>query len=253
MLRSIGFFVLLLMLSPLVTSAADPQTGGLPDVAARVKTLETLVTTLQTSVATLQTNVTALQSANSGLQNALNAEIAARTAADTALQSALNKEIEIRDISDAFLNGLLSLEKKDRIGEDQWLESLINASEKKTFSTGVVSTFLPNGDLTRVATLGPLPPGNYFVTGKALVDNQDHNAFWQCDLVLLEGTIELDRAFATTESNGVNAVNTHAVIVFEQIVNLTAPGTVTIQCHTGKPSSYMGDIHLIAIQVGSPG
>src|SRR5262245_22717574 len=154
-----GVFVI--MLGPSGAWAAS-QAGGLPAVSDRVSVLEGIVATLRTAVTTLTAQVTALQTANTGLQNALNAEIAGRTAADTALKNALDQEAAKRANDDSSLQTALNIEKEQRIQGDNALASEIGSGGKAFIVKRDEDVFLPNGDRAIVAAL-PLPAGSYFL------------------------------------------------------------------------------------------
>jgi hypothetical protein len=255
--RLLSFMLLFALVAelpcPLVAQAGS-QAGGLPAVAARVSALEAAVTALQTTV-------TALQTANNNLQNALNAEVAARTAGDNALQAALNQETTERKSADAALQtqttglqGALSTETTNRLNGDLHLEDLITAGiGGKAFSTSVSQADLPNGASTTVAALGttanPLPPGHYLVTAKGWVFNPEHDAFWLCFLFLNDSPGFFDQIDVITESEGLNATNSQAAFMLEGVITLTAPGKVKMDCQSGEASSDVHDIKLIAVQV----
>src|SRR5262245_23838403 len=81
----------------LTGTAIAQETGGLPDVAARVtalehatSTLQSQVSTLQSANAALQTQVNALQTSDAALSTALAHETAARQEADSKLQASLD-------------------------------------------------------------------------------------------------------------------------------------------------------------------
>jgi hypothetical protein len=116
----------------------------------------------------------------------------------------------------------------------------------KAFQTDKFSAAVPNGDQTTVASLA-LPAGNYVVTAKGTVENNDHNALWICDLKRDGSTF--DQSFTTTESTGLNATNNDSMIVLGGISTLAASGNVTMTCATGEPSSNVLHIKIIAIQV----
>ena len=230
---------------------ADPQAGGLPELASRVTILESLVTTLQTNlislqtlVSTLQTKLTVLETAKTDLTKALSDEAAARKAADAALQSQIDAQTDVN-----FAMGrLIDDERKARVDADQYLGDQID-TQARTFSAPALATFLPNGDETVLAELD-LPAGNYFVTGKTNVHNGDHSAGWICALYL-NGPTELDGVLYYTVPPSGLGINTPAgELVMHQVVTLSAPGHVTLQCNSGEPGSDVSAIRLIAIRVG---
>ena len=71
----------------LEVAQAQPQDGGLPAVAARVSTLESVVTTQQTALASLQGSLAAVQSSITLVQNSVTTLQGNVTAAQTALAS----------------------------------------------------------------------------------------------------------------------------------------------------------------------
>lgn len=238
---------------PLATFGA--QTGGLPDVDARVTTLETVVTSLQALVTTLQSNVTILQTANNGLKTALDAEVNARIAADTALQNALKAEAEARQAQDVAFGFQLGFERSDRISGDdllaEYIDAALHAAKPKTFTapaSGV--TFLPNGDMTILATLN-LPAGNYYLTAKVGVQTQIHDELWRCYLYL-DGSQLLDRSNASTVDATLTNTNVDANIKLQRVIALPASGRVDFQCESGEAHSNVYDISFIAIEVGAP-
>ena len=233
---------------------AESQAGGLPVVSDRVKvlegiavTLQTAVTTLQsnvtnllTNVTTLQTKVTTLETKNTGLQGALDAEIAARKAAEAHLQDLLDIESFIRKAEDSSLKTSVAS-----------LASQIN-TRGKTFSTTVNDTFLVNGD-GRVGEL-QLPAGSYFVLAKANLENSKHDAFWTCVLQTddLQKGFLFDSAQVDTESVGLSFNVNHQQGVMTGLVTLFVPATLLLDCHTGKSASNVREVKIIAISVAAP-
>jgi hypothetical protein len=197
---------LVVALSGPLVARADSQAGGLPAVADRVSALEAAVTSLQIANTNLQNALTAetaartagdnaLQAANTSVQNALNAEIAARSAGDSALQaantnlqSALNAEIAARSAGDSALQAAIGQEAAARQSADSALSAALSTAKGKAFQTFVPNFGLVNGNEAVVATLGPLPPGDYFVIARATVRNASHDAAWFCFLELTTRT-----------------------------------------------------------------
>ena len=69
----------------------------------------------------------------------------------------------------------------------------------------------------------------------------------------LNGPTLLDASKTMTESLGLGSANGESTVGLAHVLSLPAPGTVTFQCHSGAAGSGVGDIKLIAVQVGNPG
>jgi len=233
---------------------AQPLTGGLPDVAARVTTLETTVGALkgqlgalqgqlgalQSTVTTLQTQVTVLQNSNSGLQSALDAEIAARKTADSTLKS---------DMELAF-----ALESAQRNAADQSLQQQIAASSKG-FSSYTAKSGLVHGETAIVGSLGPLPAGNYSIVANATVVNSLHNAVWSCYLERSDNpNIAIGRAATGTVSqdflDSVEGVFLNNITI-PVLVTIPANTSIQMLCWTGINGSDVENIQIVATAVGT--
>jgi len=254
-MAAIAAFFLVGISSP---ASADSQSGGLPDVSARVLVLEGIATTLQTLVATLQSNVTTLQSnvaslqtANTTLQNALNTEIATRLAGDNALQAALTQEASARSAADTAAISAIFQEALTRKTEDDALRSALLASRGKAFSIFNHNATLVNGARAVVGSLGPLPAGNYMVTSRASFLNFRNNAVWDCQLVRNDGVF-IDAAFSGTESKSAfeDFGPSEGNIVNVTLTTLGAGGSVKMFCATDVAGSELFDIAMVAVQVG---
>jgi hypothetical protein len=138
--------------------AMAQQTGGLPELTARVTALET--------------TVASLQAVNNILQNALNAEIAARTAGDNTLQTALTQETAQRQQSVANVQTLLNAETTNRINGDQQVQDLITNNQAQVFASQVILRFL-NNDFGNVVAAVTVPPGDYLLHADVEVLNTD--------------------------------------------------------------------------------
>jgi regulator of replication initiation timing len=261
--RCIGVAVLVavfMIVSGQGGARAASQAGGLPAVSDRVSVLEriaatlqtavaslqTQVTTLKTHVTTLQTQVTTLETANTGLQNALNAETAARIAADNALQAALNQEATTRKAQDDNLVSALLNEGLRRISADAELRGLINNARGQAFSTFRRNAQLVNGATALVGAVGPLPAGNYLVTAKATVSNSDDDASWDCFLQR-DDKVAIDSTGAGTSSD-----SHFATIVNVGLTSLPSAQSIKMFCGTfgGIAGSQLFDIAMTAVQVG---
>jgi hypothetical protein len=238
---------LLVALSGPLVARADSQAGGLPAVADRVSALEAAVTSLQI--------------ANTNLQNALNAEIAARTAGDSALQAAntnlqnaLNAEIAARTAGDSALQAAIGQEAAARQSADSALSAALSTAKGKAFSTFVPNFGLVNGAEAVVATLGPLPPGDYFVIARATVRNASHDAAWYCFLEL-DNIVPLDDVREGTEEfglfEGAAFATSYGNLTNIRVTTALAPsGTVRMKCSTHVAGSDLLGIRIIAIELG---
>ena len=247
-----GVFV---MVSTPEGARAESQAGGVPALAERVTvlegvttTLKTTVTTLQTQVTTLRTTVTTLQNNNTDLQSALAAEIAAREAAEAALRAT---DDELRS---AIFQVVL-----DRLKGDIDLAARISNLEAQV-GTGASGKFfkieatgtLVNGARATIATLGPLPPGNYLVIGRVDVNNFDHDALWFCSLQHPSELHVIDGAETSTQSVGLSG-SPLASITMAGIARLTVSDPVTMDCESNRNSSDLANIRMLAVQIGLPG
>jgi hypothetical protein len=250
-----------LIMSDASGAAAASQAGGLPAVSDRVSALEQIATTLQAAVTTLQTQVATLQTANANLQNsvtslqtananlqsslnnvqnALNTETAARTAGDSSLESALDGERLLRALADNNLSNQI-----------QSAKALIESVG--TFYDGPVTPGgLVMGAPATIATVGPLPAGNYLVIGRAIVRNSIHDVDWLCTLRDPAGQ-EIAGAIGFTQNN-IDARGSETTFTLAGIASLSAPGTVRVECQnltqTGG-SDVIGQA--LAVKVGQPG
>lgn len=237
---------------------AESQAGGVPAVSDRLTVLEratatlrTTVTTLQTQVTTLRTTVTTLQTDNTDLKGALAAEIAAREASENALRAA-----------DDDIRGVVFQLALDRLKGDLDLatrisnvEALIGAGASGKFFDVRTSGGLVHGGRATVATLGPLPPGNYLVIGRVDVENFIHDTLWFCSLhdPLHQGPdFSVDAASTSTQSVGFTG-SALSSLTMAGIARLTTSGPVTIECQSTESGSDLPGIHLLAVQVGQPG
>jgi len=233
---------------------AESQAGGVPALAERVTvlegvttTLKTTVTTLQTQVTTLRTTVTTLQDSNADLRSALAAEIAARETAEGALRAtddelrSLIFQLALRDID--FAIRIKNLE--DDVAANA-------GASGKFFQIRHATGGLVNGARATIATLGPLPPGNYLVIGRVDVVNFDHDALWSCSLQHPSEQQSIDGAETSTQSVGLSG-SPLASITMAGIARLTVSDPVTMDCESNRNSSDLGNIHLIAVQIGLPG
>ena len=226
---------------------AQSQAGGLPAVSDRVSALERIAVTLQSAVTTLQTQVTALQTSNTNLQNALNAETAARIAADTALQAAVTQEATTRSAGDTALQAAVTQEATTRKTADDSLRAEILASGGKAFSTFQRNAGLVQGARAVVGTVGPLPAGNYLLTAKATVENFIHDVdLWECDLQRDDGIFIDNSASSTTTGSPFTA------IVNVGLTTLPTAQSVKMSCAAiGNISgSDVSDIAITAVPVG---
>jgi hypothetical protein len=224
---------------------AESQAGGLPAVADRVSVLEGVATTLKASVAILQTQVTTLRTTVTTLETD-----------NTDLKSALAAETAARAAEDSTLRGLLFQEALDRITAGINLSNRIQAVEALIGATGKffdvkTSGGLVNGANATVATLGPLPPGNYLVIGRAFVENFIHDTLWFCNLLNPAG-FNIDGTATSTQSVGFTG-NALSSMTMAGFARLTTSGPVTMECASDESGSDLPDIHLLAVQVGQPG
>jgi hypothetical protein len=263
---------LLVALSGPLVARADSQAGGLPAVADRVSALEAAVTSLQIANTNLKNALnaetaartagdSALQAANTSVQNALNAEIAARSAGDSALQaananlqSALNAEIAARSAGDSALQAAIGQEAAARQSADSALSAALSTAKGKAFSTFVPNFGLVNGAEAVVATLGPLPPGDYFVIARATVRNASHDAAWYCFLEL-DNIVPLDDVREGTEEfglfEGAAFATSYGNLTNIRVTTALAPsGTVRMKCSTHVAGSDLLGIRIIAIELG---
>src|SRR5262249_40320952 len=226
---------------------AQSQAGGLPVVSDRVAALEGIATTLQAAVTTLQTQVNTLQAANANLQNALNAETAARIAADTALQAAVTQEATARSAGDTALQAAVTQEATTRKTADDSLHAQILASGGKAFSTFQRNAGFVQAANELVGTVGPLPAGNYLVTAKATLNNFIHDVdLWECELLRDDGIVIDNSASSTTTGSHWTA------IVNVGLTSLPTAQSVKMFCAAiGNISgSDVADISITALQVG---
>jgi hypothetical protein len=225
---------------------AQSQAGGLPAVSARVEVLEGIATTLQNQVTTLQTQVTTLrdqvtvlQTANTDLQNALSAEIAGRVQGDNALRAAVDSE------------------RLQRIAAIQTVTDLVT-SAGQFFETLVVNTFLVEGESAVVATLGPLPAGNYLVTATLGLENTVHAARWLCTLFTQTGdqvpVTVIDSLQTHTSLGGIGVLSEFNSLALVGIARLPhGAATVKVNCGTGVSGSDIRQVQIVAVKVGEPG
>ena len=235
---------------------AQSQAGGLPVVSDRVSVLEgtaaalqaaltslqTTVTNLQTTVTTLRTQVTSLQTANTDLGNALNAEIVARLQGDSGVRASVESE------------------RLQRIAADSSLMETIGTltSTGRFYETVVVNTFLVEGADAVLATLGPIPSGNYLVVANLSLENTVHAARWLCTLfseTVDQGHITLIDSHQTHTSLGgigvLSEFNTLALVGIARLPDSAA--TVKVRCSTGVSGSDIRVVHVVAVRVGNPG
>jgi hypothetical protein len=230
------------------TARADSQAGGVPVVADRVSVLEGVATTLQTAVTalttqvtTLRTTVTTLQTDNTDLRAALAAEIAARGAGDDAVRALVFQEALDRLKVDVNLTNRM-----------QAVEALAGAGATgKFFDVHISDAFLVNGARATVATVGPLPPGNYLVVGRVEVENFIHDTLWFCNLLNPAG-FNIDGTATSTQSVGFTG-NALSSLTMAGIARLTAAGPVTLECESNESGSDLPNVHLLAVQIGQPG
>ncbi|PWU25209.1 MAG: hypothetical protein C5B48_02485 [Candidatus Rokuibacteriota bacterium] len=228
---------------------AQSQAGGLPTLADRVSilegvatTLKSTVTTLQTQVKTLDSTVTTVQTTNADLQSALAAEVAARQAADDALRALVAQVALDRLKGDVDLTTRIS-NLEAEVGD------LANSVTGKFFDVKTLGG-LVNGALATVATLGPLPPGNYLVIGRASVQNFIHDTTWFCTLNDPTGN-NIDDSVTSTQFLGFSGHQSS--LTMAGIARLASSGSVRMECQTGESGSDLPSVHLLAVQVGSPG
>ena len=162
----------------------------------------------------------------------------------------IRRERAALPVTSFLLEVRLIAESTSRINADQQLLDVLNARGNAFASTSPGSTFLPNGDLTTVATL-PLQAGKYFAMAKATVRNSDHNAFGDCRIKRAPDGAFYDIATTNTESIGVSGNISGAVGVMASVITLVAVDTVTMTCETGEAGSDVDYIQLIAVQVGT--
>jgi len=241
--------ILALLAFPVSSRAGDPQTGGLPALADRVQLLEGLTQSLQQAVETLQSNVAALQSANTNLQSALNAEIAARAAADTTLQAALTREATLRDSADSALQTQIGQEATTRLLSDKALGESIAANQVNAYSIYHDHAGLVGGNRAAVGTIGPLPAGNYLVTGKVTASNFIHDTVWSCYLQRDDGVF-IDRTDSDTTTAALGGSGGSTAIVNVALTTLSAPGSISMLCESQASGSDLFDVSITATQVG---
>jgi len=128
-------------------------------------------------------------------------------------------------------------------------EDLIGATGK--FFDVKTSGGLVNGANATVATLGPLPPGNYLVIGRAEVENFIHDTLWFCNLIDPAG-LNIDGTASSTQSVEFSGVPLSS-LTMAGIARLTTAGKVTMECGSNESGSDLPNIHLLAVQVGQPG
>jgi hypothetical protein len=217
-------------------------------------TLEAAVTTLQGTVTALQTKVTTLQTQNTDLQSALNAEIAARQAADAALQAAvagvrndLDAEVFLRKLSDFDTTKRLASLSEGLNELSGRLDTI--AQVGKAFDVSVPEALLVNGADATVARLDGLPAGRYFVIGKALVQNFEHDAGWICHLFRNDehGAVDALDVTATITEDSFPLTDSH--VVMTAVATLPAPGSFRFDCFTLRAGSRLLDLKIVAITV----
>jgi hypothetical protein len=107
------------------------------------------------------------------------------------------------------------------------------------------------GAQATVATLGPLPAGNYLVIGTTQVRNTIHDVEWGCHVAGPAGQF-LGGGITFTEAN-INPPGSETTITMAGIARLLTPGTVTIQCSnlttTGGSETLS---RMFAVKVGQP-
>jgi len=108
---------------------------------------------------------------------------------------------------------------------------------------------VPNGGPTDLVSL-TLGRGKWLVRAHGTVHNQDNDAFWNCRLISA-GT-EIDYAETRTQSGGGpfgdNIDNNE--LTLEGYTELGGTATVTMTCTSGKPSSDVDKIKMIAVRLG---
>ena len=246
---------------------AESQAGGLPGVSDRVRvlegiavnlqtavttlqsnvtTLKTTVTNLQTNVTTLQTKVTTLETKNTDLQGALDAEIASRVQGDNALRAAVDSERVQRTAGDSSLADAI-----DTIGD-------LVASTGQFYETVVVNTFLVEGASATLATLGPLPAGNYLVTATLGLENTIHAARWLCTLFAQTGdqvpVAVIDSLQTHTSLGGIGVLSEFNSVALAGIARVPqAAASVKVNCGTGVSGSDVRSVRIVAVKLGQPG
>ena len=250
----VAMVVMALGLAGVSSSAeAQSQAGGLPAVSARVSILEGIAAKLQTAVTTLATTVTTLQTANTDLQNALNAEIAARVQGDNALRAAVDSERFQRTAGDSNLLTQIV----DNAAAIQTINGLVT-SAGQFYEALVVNTFLVEGAFATVATLGPLPSGNYLVTATLSLENVNNAARWLCTLstqTVDQGRITVVDIHQThTSLGGIGVLSEFNSLALAGIARLPdGAATVRVGCGTGVSGSDIRSVHIVAVKVGEPG
>lgn len=248
-----------IVLGCISTVATAQQSGGLPDVAARVTLLESTVKNLQSVTDSLKTDLTNLMLSTAALQTALNAEIAARTAADSSLsqtlaqlqatQSALSSQLAAEQAARTALAGQLAAEQAARTAQYQQLNSIIQASQAQVFTSVPLATFLPNGDETTLARLDNLPSGLFLVSAMVTVTNFEEDAFWDCGLYYMDQFLMQK---LETRTIGAGVINIDAPVQSLTIQTLASGnGSISFKCKSGKPKSGVENIKFFAVQLGS--
>ena len=108
---------------------------------------------------------------------------------------------------------------------------------------------MPNGDETVLAA-SAFQFGNYFVTAKAVLHSLDVSHSWVCS-TWLNGQQEIDHSAIDAEASTFSDGASFANVVLKTLVSVPATGNLTFQCHTGDAKSFVDDIKLIGVEVGS--
>ena len=231
---------------------AQSRAGGLPAVSDRGSGRgESAVppegARHQVTLRALQTALTNLETKVTTLQTALASEIAARQAADKALQAATDN-LQVDLDSETFF----------RKGQDFIFNAALTSLGARLDTAGTFYKIggagggLDHGQTAEVASLGPVPPGNYLVIGRVELRNTENNANWQCRMYDSNG-VHIDTVDASTSVLPGGAEQIDVTLV--GTATFTAPTFVGLGCQglIGTTGHFVGPARLLVVKIGTSG